>query len=306
MGAIFVNTKEPPKSTISPFSVWMAMASYEDHVNPDNVEVYLVDSMNPKAFPLRAHFKKPEVHPEHPDYRLCPNFPEIYINSSGSILDEDSITTFSTLGHKNYVIAFVPGRNKCCAVNRFRIYADAWGPEWSAIRQYRTIPCPRNGNWQDYSQKNVLWDYEAYSSIFNGKPVTKTELIDGDTFRSVDFSSVPEMLSTFGSPMHKFVPSGLSGGKFGFIITLPPRNNYDYCYDHYWTITLHDCATGETEVATSHKEVRGWLKQRGIVVSKNLIRRIHKQPDVVVLSKEYLPVFFKDWFIDSKVHNRVV
>ena len=70
MGTIFVNTREPPKSTISPFTMWMAMASYEDHVNPDNVVVYLIDSMNPKIFPLRAYFKKPEVHPEHPDYRL--------------------------------------------------------------------------------------------------------------------------------------------------------------------------------------------------------------------------------------------
>ena len=306
MGTIFVNTREPPKSTISPFTMWMAMASYEDHVDRDNIVIYLADSMNKKQFPIRAYFKKPEVHPEHPDYRLCPNFPEIYINSSGNILHEDSITTFSTTGHKNYVIAFVPGRNKCCAVNRFRIYADAWGPAWDRSRMYRTIPRPRNGNWQDYSPRTVLWNYEEYGYIFSGKSLIAGEVIDTSTFRSMDFISSPAMLAVFGSPPHKFMSSGMSGVAFGVIRTLPPRDNYDYCYDHYWIITLHDCATGETEVATSHKEVRGWLKKRGIVASKNLIRRIYKKSDAVVLSKKYAPVFFKDWFIDLRMHNHVV
>lgn len=301
MGIIYINSKDPTKLPEGP-SVYDSirdLMQYPDHVSADAFRVSVTDTISPSMFPFRMSFDRLITHPDHPTYRLCPNFSEIYIDKDGNILGSDAMTSFRTDGGKEYVLTHVPGMYKSAFVSKFRLYADAWAILYER-RATRIYPVPRNGNWMDYSPGNVKWTdatYRAYNSRWPEERY-KYERIDPDSLVSIDYVDMADMLSYMESRNRS---SRRLGGiecvtpQLAHIRTCPPAHNFDYCHDYFWLQVVYDESTNAVRTFADRSGLKHFLLREGYVVSNQLLRHIHRTGKSCLLSKDRPAEFVDSW-----------
>lgn len=275
-------------SCLSTHDYLMKLFDYSD-VDPDNVVFYNVDD-NGDEFSIRAHFKKPVYHHTHERFRLCPNFPDIYISRDGSIIEEALIgakIAMTVSKHEDIYVDYLETTVPCSFhrkfVTMFRIYADAWGNQYK-ISPTKHIPIPRDGDWRNYSTKNIRWvgryqnqmlfetntqarAYATPDSIFDifGTPEDFVDKLDlqqnaGDDLRPYSF--LPRLeVSESGTTTTVDVVSNLYG------------NNRDFCYHPFWFAFVVDGSTGEIYPCYSLGECISNARVCGATVSRNWLRK---------------------------------
>lgn len=303
MGVICINSKDTSALPDGPSAhdTIGELMTYPSHVRDDAYRITVTQGPD-YAYPYRMSFMGPQVHPEYPSYRLCPNFPSIYINSKGKILGDEALTSFTTYGNKEYVLTRVPGMHLPVFVSKFRLYADAWAilNEHKAIALY---PVPRNGYWMEYRPGNVKWCNAHYrhQDAYWPQERYRYEAIDPDSFVSIDFPSMADCFSHMESlnrDRRRLGGIEVNGPKIALVRTCPPSHNIDYCHDYYWIQVVYDASVDLVRVFTDRDSVKAYLRKEGYPVSNQLLRHIHRTGDLCHLSKDKPPVFL-DWNVES-------
>lgn len=266
----------------------MALFDYADM--PDsNVMIFCVDQPD-YGFPIRARFRTPVVHPLHPEFRRCPNFPTLYVSKDGRLIEECLIeakfrATISKLQdlYIDYVSTTVPGFYHNRFVSMFRIYADAWGNQ-KTTRPGHHYPIPKNGDWTDYRPTNIRWAkryenqmlFEANMSAWASVPAleisdtfcTPDEYLD--KLRLTDNTDVD--VRPF-SPLPRLEESGSGETRKLSIVTNVWGNNRDYCYRPYWYRFVVNGKTGEILPSHSIGTVIANVHACGGTITRDQVRK---------------------------------
>lgn len=268
-------SKSDPARIVTLWGLAWCLFEYPASVDKDNVLFKQVLDLD-KGFHIRALFKKPVTMPGLPEYRMCPNFPTVYISKTGEIADGDLLTQFTTRSGIHYVMVEVPCQYHKQPVSVFRLYADAWGPQ-SADLYHRHIPIPRNGNWQDYRPGNVKWAPRTYNQFMFDRTVYKFDPIRNETFRSGDYLSITEFLNEIPITNES---DGIGhdvaisvGGPGGWIARQEYGNSVDMCYAPFWCAVIYNARTRDYIPAWSLSEVLSHCRESNIKVTRNGIRR---------------------------------
>lgn len=241
---IYVNS-EPNTDVVEPslYEIGMALFQFPKEAALGSPSFYSVENSD-YGFPLRCRFLNPVVNPAHPTYRLCPNFPEIYIDQQGNILEEDLLTWFSLVptprkpNPASYVVTRVPGSHYSKPVSVFRLYADAWGPD-TFLRTTNHYPIPRNGNWQDYCPKNVKWAPRFYSERAFLTNLQEMDVFGISQWHSLTHPDITDWLDTqYPQDDTPWYDCGLgTSSTFGCVVRNAHGNSIDWCYyTHFYLI----------------------------------------------------------------------
>lgn len=288
---IYINCeKDSPTELTSFWEPAWCLFEYPSWATKDNISFVQVHDPD-KGFHIRALAKTPIVHPSHPDFRMCPNFPSVYITKTGQILEGDTWTQFTTYRKIHYVLAEIPCQYHRQPVSVFRLYADAWGRHSSIKEQCRHIrtnhiPIPRNGDWQDYRPGNVKWVRRTDNQFMFERSSHRFDAIQGATFRSGDYLSIQDYMEFHPVPNENDGighDCGVSyGGTGGWMVSKEYGNSVDGCYAPFWCVVIYDGKTNTYLPAYSLGDAISTCRERGYQISRNAIRRatvgIHRSP----------------------------